>query len=448
MMKYAQSHPRALYTGIFIFAIIGFILIEFATSAIINALYIHWLMLAMALVMCVLPHGRQRLVASPKETPRYTLKPWIFKILWLQLSVFAIYLGMDLVFQHWLPLHPSNLMQPPLQLLLRGDGLFPWGLYALFAARMGYLSYINNKDAVSSELVKPILKLRQGSILEMSLNHQSRLATTIAVSTTFAMITLLLVSLLLPRSLPLHPGFQLKTMVIVTMVILLGFMPASKKLIKYLLKPKIPLFIGLLTSLVLLAIFIWLLNALFVHTGQAPIKTPRLILWLERKNTADLWQIFSAAWWIAWTPVLSAHFARLSRGRSIRSMILVMLTLPTLLTLLMTLAPKSQTITGHYPMSFSLLALGGFLYLLKQITEKSHLPILIRSFLPKRDHYKRRDHYFYCGRLWKTTLLMVYLYLPAGISVSTIAIFMLSLVFMLQTVIILIASMIRCCRYD
>jgi len=447
-MEYAKAHPKLLYGFSLIAAIVGFLLIAFATPYVVDAYYAHWLVLAVVITLCASPFGNHKLAANASEKPRHDVWHWLLCLFLLELSLFFIFLGMTLVYLHWLPVtttsHPFAIGQT-LTALLEYDGLLPWAIYALYAGRLGFISYVKNEEAYSGDLILPLLNKKPGSLFSTVLNIQARSATFTVIATTFAFMTLLIAVIITPRSMPLLTGFHGKTLIIVLALILLGFTPPFKKILKALLNPKIPLFISTTTTLTLFAILIWLLNVFFGHIGQAPIKIPDIIQWLERKNPNTLWIIFSAAWWIGWTPLIAAHIAKLSRGYRIRSIMLATLILPLLFTLLIIEFPAVSRSFQHFPLTVSIVALIAFVYLLAILTEKTVLPMMIRNYLPKRDLYKRRDHYFYFRKLFQIMLMVIYLYLPAGISVTVFVVFMLSLSFTLQIPFNLITSL---CQFN
>ena len=434
-MKHAKAHPTLLYTYGFFVLILSLLFIEFATSYVIKAYFLHWLILASVLTLCFSPLGNKKLIANRHEKPRYPLWSWLTRLFALQLSLFLVFIGMLLVPAHWLLL--SFTIQPltinPLTTtLLKQYALLPWAIYALYAGGFSYISYIENQDAYASNLVSPLFKQKSASLFSIALNLQARSAVFMVLATTFAFMTLLMATTVTPRAIPLLTGFHIKTLIIIFILILAGFTPPFKKVIKNLLNPKLPLPVTTATTLILFALLIWSLNAFFGEIGEKPIKVPDLIQWFERKNAVKLWLIFSAGWWIGWTPLIAGHIARLSRGYRIRSVFLATLTLPFLSTILIIWFPETLSIFQDYPIISSLLSIIAFFYLLALLTEKTALPMMIRSYLPKRDSYKRRDHYFYFRKLFQVMLVVIYLYLPAGIAITVFMTFMLTLSFTLQ----------------
>lgn len=445
-MQYAKAHTKLLYIYSLIAIVISLILIEYATPYVIDSYYCHWFVLAIALLLCFSPFGHTKLSAQKNEAPRHKCFAWLCRLWLLQIALFFVFIGITLEFSHWLPMpEPSYpaIISLSLNTFLKQYGLMPWALFALYAAGLGYYSYVRSEDVYFSNLLKPIIKSTPTTLLANVLNMYARSATFSALTTTFAFITLLIASLLTPSSIPLMIGFHVKTMIIIAALVLLGFTPPFKAAVKRLLDRRIPLYISTVSTLFFFAVFIWLLNALFVHLGDKPVQIPSLIQWLENKNPTQLWIIFSAAWWIAWTPLISAHIARLSRGHRIRNMILACLLLPFLFTLTFIEFPRILLTFTEYPKTFSLIALIAFIYLVKILTEKTALPIMIRSYFPKQDEYKRRDHYFYFRKLFQTMIIIIYLFLPAGMAVTVFTTFIMALSFTLQIPVYLVTSLMR-----
>ncbi len=446
-MKYNKPHAGLMYGVGLIVVVISIGLMFFATAYIPSAYLVNWAILVIVLFLCITPFGHHKLIARKDEKPRHDFVSWLWRIFALQLALFFTFLGIAEVCAHWLPAltttHPNALFLPTKTFLIN-LGLFPWTIFALYAGGLGYVSYCKNKDAQMSSLLTPLFSCEPETLLGIIFNLQARLATTLALSITFAFITLLIVSLITPHSLPFLTGFHAKTTIIVMVIILFGFTPPFKRLLTRLLNPKIPLFLSLITVLILFAVLMLLLNSLFFHAGQSPIHIPYIIQWMKDKNWATLWLIFSLTWWICWTPLIASHIARLSRGHRIRSTMIATLILPAFFTLLLILFPEAiVNFLSHYPYLISLIALAGFIYLLWRLTEKSVLPMLIRSYLPKRDQYKRRDHYFYFRKVFQVMLIVIYLYLPAGMAVTSIFIFALALPFTLQILLNAIASLMN-----
>lgn len=446
-MKYQKPHTKLLYLGGLVVILTGIALVSFATPYIPKAYLANWGVLAIILLVCITPLGHKKLVATKNEKPRHNFVPWLLRIFALETSLFLTFLGILQVCAYGLPVitpqHPSLFLQTSKTLFIQ-LGLFPWTIFALFAGRIGYQSYCKNKDAPTSVLAAPLFSCEPESLGGLVLNLESRVATMAALSTSFAFMTLLILSLITPPNLPFLTGFHAKTTIIAMAVILFGFTQPFKRLFARLLNPKIPLFLSLIIVLVIFAVFMLLLNALFFGLGKTPIHMPAIIQWIEDKNWVTLWIVFSLTWWACWTPLITSHIARLSRGHRIRSTMIATLVLPAFFTCLLVLFPGEITsLLNKHPYLLSLIALAGFIYLLWRLTEKTVLPILIRSYLPKRDYYKRRNHPFYFRKVFQLMLIFIYLYLPAGIAIISVVLFATTLRFATQILINVIASALQ-----
>jgi len=447
-MKYNKPHTRLKYQLGLTVALLTIILMYFFTAYIPKALYVNWAVLAVCVLTCLTPFGHKKLIAEKHEKPKHTFINWVSQIFALETALFAIFLGIAQVCSHALPIltsvqaqaiHHSN------QFFFLKLGLFPWAIFALYAAGLGYMSYCNNKSASMSQLLNPIFHHKPAGVLDIALNVQARMATITALSVSFVFITLTIVKLITPSDMVFLTGFHIKTMIIIMALLLFSFTPAFRHILKkQLIQPRLPLYISLASMTVLIAVFIIFINALFYHLGVTTIHIPIVIEWLKEKNWMTVWLIFSACWWIGWTPVIAAHIARLSRGYRIRSMVFVSLLLPVIFSLGLYSSPgKLNGFLNHSHLFISLLAIAGFVYLLFRLTERTALPILIRSYLPARDEYKRRDHYFFFRKIFQVTLMMIYLYLPAGLTLLSVLLFFTVLCFALQVLLNIFASFMR-----
>lgn len=442
-----KNHKRFFHAKI-ISLVLGlvasFLLIEFANTWVIETFYLHWFFLLGALTICFMPFGQKKLASTAREKPRHTRTVALTKLIFLQLSLFMIFIGMTLVYAYWLPVsrtsHPFAI-EITTNALLRHDGLFPWGIYALYAITFAYFAYVKNQSADASTLPSHLFNKGPQSVMSRLIRFQSSLAMKTSLAFTFALMTLMLAVLTLPEGSPLLTNLHLQTILIVAVLAALLISKASKVILKILLQPKIPHYICILTTLVLFATIIWLLNTAFVHLGQRIFHIPKTIHWLQRVKQSNLWTILAASWWIALTPVIASQIASLFRGYRVRDIIIACLLFPIALVILITLAPGFLGFITTHPRIFSwisLLALGYFLYVM---TEKSNLGMLVKANLPKKDEQQRVDHYHYFREIFLMMLVIICLFLPLGISLVVFVIFIASLFIFLQSLLYLGGSL-------
>ena len=99
-------------------------------------------------------------------------------------------------------------------------------------------------------------------------------------------------------------------------------------------------FIGILSFLLVGAMIIlgptrYIFQSLFAGMGQYVMKIVPLSNWSGREDTSFLhdWTTFYWAWWIAWAPFVGTFIARISKGRTVRELVIFVVFFPALLCL-------------------------------------------------------------------------------------------------------------------
>jgi len=85
---------------------------------------------------------------------------------------------------------------------------------------------------------------------------------------------------------------------------------------------------------------VYILKAFTQNIGFYIQNLPQLSFWVETfygaegSNWQNPWTIFYWGWWISWSPFVGMFIARISKGRTVREFILVVMVFPTLLSFL------------------------------------------------------------------------------------------------------------------
>jgi len=118
-----------------------------------------------------------------------------------------------------------------------------------------------------------------------------------------------------------------------------------------------------------------LLKATGTNTFQYLVNLPQLSNWMNRPDESWMqgWSVFYWAWWVSWSPFVGVFIARISKGRTIRELLLAVLIVPTLVTILW------MTTFGH---SAVLLAQNGIGELAKGITDPTLTTFQLLAELP------------------------------------------------------------------
>ncbi len=429
-MKIIAPRNKLVLVVTTVIVIAGIILAWFLLPQIVQAYRIFMLILLTVLLLLISPLGHARLTPDHDKTKRLRFWPWIFSILALQLCLILVYFGIANVVGHWLPINTSpksSLLFSGLYYSLIQLGLFPWNIILLAAIAMSFYSYRRNQDAYLSTLLYPIFKSNPLQTWGLIIDSLAKISTSLVIACSLAFMSLLLASLLAKSA--MVSGITSATAIVVMVLLIVTFTQSFKRYLKQLFNRSIPLAVSIPILCVFIAAALVILSLLLrAFITPAQTKLPNFIRHFQHFGWDNLWRLFSAAWWLAWTPVIAVFIARISRGYRIRHIILAVLLLPVLISLLFLLLSHH-----HFQMVFlsskvyAIIAWLGFIGLLLMIGKYSTLPMLMMCYLPKRDLIKHRDHQIYFRKCVQMSIGFIYLFLPIGILGPGILLFIFTL---------------------
>lgn len=421
-MKIVKPRQDLLFTLGPILLFTFFVFAYWLRPQVLATLHCNWLVLVCAAILIITPWGNRKLIAESHEKPRNSPLLWLAQIAGLQLCLLGLYLGISSVAQHninGITPNPTTLFGDTLHLLLSQYALLPWTLYTFMALAMGYCSYCRNENAYASTTLFPLFKSDVQQTFGLIINSLAKQATTIVFATTFAFISLMFAYSVIGTHFNLTTGFHSATMFTTITLLILFFLPPVKKRLHRALNGTILIALALMILCIIFAGIIVLLSLLFQGLTQNTVDLPNFIQKIIAKDWHTSWLLFSVAWWIGWTPLMGALFARISRGYSVRQIIAATLLLPAALTVF--------TFHPILPVFEVILGGAGFIGLLIAITQHDTLPMMMLSYLPARDQFKHRDHQAYFLRIMQLAAATLYLYLPGGIGLAYLLIFMLAM---------------------
>lgn len=425
--------------------IICFSFILFFPVALLNAFYIHWLLLLFCLLFFLSSRGKISLSTDNQPPLHVSSIPWFIRIWLFQLCLFIVFLAICELIGYLLPIQnniaPFLFRQSNIQMIWH-LGLFPWAAICLVAISMSLVSYRYQEDAFMHRILNSLIKSGPRDAFGLVVNNSAKLATLLAFSSTFVLISLILAFLLSPVTVPIALGFHPSTLIIIALLALFSFLKPFKIFLKHLFSRKIPVTLSIIVLNILLAVLILLLSWLFQRFNQFNIAVPWLVRLFEKTGSDKLRLIFVYAWWIGWTPISAAYLAHMSQGYQIRQLILAGLSFPILFGIFISLDHTlTHHIPGHHPIFICVLGLVAFIGLIYLLTQKNMLSSLILSILPKAGPIKIRHHAFFFRKCVQIALLILYFYLPIGIvGIAVIALIMtlpFSLVILLITLTLL-----------
>ena len=221
-------------------------------------------------------------------------------------------------------------------------GLHPWSLYAIVALAIAYGTFrLGRKQLLSAAFIPLIGEKRAEGALGKIIDIAAIFATVFGTAASLGLGAVQIQSGLDATGLISNPG----TWVIVGTIVILGlcFLASAAsgvgKGIQYLSNTNMVL-AGLL------ALFVLILGPTVVILNLIPTSLGNYLsqffqMAARTANSGDgadewlgSWTIFYWAWWVSWSPFVGMFLARISRGRTIREFVCVVLMVPTMVTII------------------------------------------------------------------------------------------------------------------
>lgn len=220
-------------------------------------------------------------------------------------------------------------------------GLHPWSLYAIVALAITYSTFrLGRKQLLSATFIPLIGEKRAEGALGKIIDIAAIFATVFGTAASLGLGAVQIKSGMEATGLVSNPG----TSVIVGTIVILGlcFLVSAAsgvgKGIQYLSNTNMVL-AGLL------ALFVLIVGPTVVILNLIPTSLGNYLsqffdMAARTANSGDgaeewlgSWTIFYWAWWVSWSPFVGMFVARISRGRTIREFVCVVLMVPTVVTI-------------------------------------------------------------------------------------------------------------------
>lgn len=299
------------------------------------------------IVLAVSPLGSVRL-GKDDEKPEFSRLSWFAML-------FSAGMGIGLVF--WSVAEPLyHFSSPPigtaksaesarlaLSIFFHHWGIHAWGTYVAVGLPLAYFQYRKGLPAIVSSCLLPFLHSQKDSV-DMVASRPARTlimkmvdilavwATILGVVTSLG-LGALQISSGLTFAFGVPGGVFTTGMVIVgvTILFVLSALSGVKRGIKYLSILNVSIMVALFSFFLLWGPVSYLVTSFMQATQDylssiIPLSTT-LTLFDNEQWTGD-WTIFYWAWWIAWAPFVGAFIANISRGRTIREFIIVVMVFP------------------------------------------------------------------------------------------------------------------------
>ena len=301
-------------------------------------------MVAAAVFMLVVgfgPTGKIRLGADD-STPEYSTTSWISMLFAAGLGIALIFYGPMEPLSHFLSPPPSTdaeagssaAILPAMSTTFLHQASLAWIIYALVGGALAYASFRRGRLPLISSLFEPVFPDGNNRVLGKIIDVSAVLVTLFGTATSLGIGAIQIrtgVSIITGQE--LDNGFVVVAISLLTVVFTISAVAGIKKGIRLLSNLNMTLVI-LLTLFVLLAgptfFLLDLLPAsLIAFAGSLPdMLTVFAGQGAEQEEFLTGWTTLYWAWWISWSPFVGMFIAKISKGRTLRQFVTVVVFVP------------------------------------------------------------------------------------------------------------------------
>lgn len=215
-------------------------------------------------------------------------------------------------------------------------GIHAWALYGLVAIGLGFFSYNKKLPFSFRSLFYPLIKDKIYGFWGNLIDTISVLAVLFGLATSLGLgAQQINAGLNYVFGISINSVVQIVLIAIITFIATLSVISGISKGIKFLSKVNVLISGVLLVLILLIGPTIYILSTYissvgvyineFFNTGFFSAVAPEDVAWQGK------WTIFYWAWWISWTPFVGTFIAKISKGRTIRQIVINIIFVPTLI---------------------------------------------------------------------------------------------------------------------
>lgn len=276
--------------------------------------------------------------------PEYPTFAWIAMLLGAVMGIGMITYGVAEPVAHLVD-PPHDLAEPDsrdavvdaLRFTFLDWGLHAWAVFATFGLAIGYSTHRLGNKGLVSPILRPLIGRHADGPAGKAVDVLVILSTLFGTTTSLG-LGAAQISQGLTQITGLHlttTGVQLIVIALVTVLFTASAMSGIGRGIRYLSQATM----GIAAALLLFVLFTgptsWLINLFLRSLGgyAGGFLEISLMLPTDGEDLAWMqgWTYFMMAWWISWGAFVGVFLARISRGRTIRQFVLVVLGVPSLI---------------------------------------------------------------------------------------------------------------------
>ncbi|MEE8599448.1 BCCT family transporter [Euzebya tangerina] len=217
-------------------------------------------------------------------------------------------------------------------------GLHPWSIYALVSLALAFFAYNRGLPLTFRSVFYPILGPRIYGTWGNVIDILTVLATLFGLATSLGFgVGQAAAGLGFLFGTPTGTGFQVLLIAVITGMATMSVVAGLDGGVKRLSQINIYLAMAFMIFIIVVGPTLFIASVFVESLGEYITVLPRLSFWNEAFTAGEWqgsWTIFYWGWWISWSPFVGMFIARISKGRSVRELLLGVVAFPTLLSAL------------------------------------------------------------------------------------------------------------------
>jgi choline/glycine/proline betaine transport protein len=291
-------------------------------------------------LLVVSPFGKIRL-GDDDDEPEFTNFSWIAMLFSCGMGIGLVFFAVAEPIFHY----QGNIFMPPeLALTAEGQqtamlitflhwGLHPWTTYVIVALCLAYFSYRKKMPLSFRSVLQPIFGKAVNGLLGGFVDLIVVFVTVVGVAASLGLgAQQLNTGLNHLFGLPVSTTMQIILVTVITVIATASVATGLARGIRYLSLVNVLLSMVILTLIFILASPLDLISDYGKNVWLYVKQVIPMSFKVDDSGWQAGWTSFYWAWWISWAPFVGMFIARISRGRTIRQLVLGALVIPTALT--------------------------------------------------------------------------------------------------------------------
>ena len=217
-------------------------------------------------------------------------------------------------------------------------GLHPWAIFSMIGLGLAYFAYRRGLPLALRSLLYPLIGNRIYGWIGHVVDIMGVVITAFGVSQSLGLgVAQINTGLHQVFDVPVSIGLQLSIILVVSILACVSLLVGLSKGMKRISTLNMYLSFLLMLAVLLLGPTRYILNLMFESTGDYVQNIVGLSFWMDAQKDSEWqnwWTAFYWPWWMTWGPFVGLFIARISKGRTIRELVVGALIVPTMVTIL------------------------------------------------------------------------------------------------------------------